>query len=79
MKLRRDLKGAELAEALCRHWEYALVHQVGSHLVLQTLTPASHRVAVPAHSPLRIGTLNSILKSVANHKGVSRQRVLDSL
>jgi hypothetical protein len=38
---------------------------------------------VPNHNPLRVGTLNGILngilKAVANHKGVDRQAVLDSL
>jgi hypothetical protein len=30
MKLRRDLSGRELADALCRHWNYREVHQSGS-------------------------------------------------
>ena len=36
-------------------------------------------VAVPAHKAVRIGTLNGILRAVANHKGVDRQAILDSL
>ena len=31
------------------------------------------------HNPLRIGTLNAIVRAVAGHKGVDRQVVLDSL
>lgn len=79
MKLPRDLSGAELAKCLCRSWDYRQVHQVGSHLILQTETPSPHRIAVPAHSPLRIGTLNAILRDVAGHKQVGRQEILDSL
>jgi hypothetical protein len=30
MKLPRDLYGRELAAALCRHWGYQQVNQVGS-------------------------------------------------
>jgi hypothetical protein len=35
-----------------------------------------HRVAVPAHAALRIGTLNSILSAVALHKNVRKEDVL---
>jgi hypothetical protein len=35
MKLPRDLSGIRLARHLCRLWGYTLVHQVGSHIVLQ--------------------------------------------
>jgi predicted RNA binding protein YcfA (HicA-like mRNA interferase family) len=79
MKIPRDLSGRELAAALCIRWGYAEVNQVGSHIILQTADPAPHRVAVPAHKTLRVGTLNGILRSVANHKGVDRQDILDSL
>ena len=76
MKLPRDLSGAELANHLCRFWEYAEIHQVGSHMILETQTPVPHRISVPAHNALRIGTLNSIVRSVARHKGVEREVIL---
>jgi predicted RNA binding protein YcfA (HicA-like mRNA interferase family) len=79
MKIPRDLSGQELVAALCRHWGYAKVNQVGSHIVLQTQEPTPHRIAIPDHKALRIGTLNSILRAVAKHKGVDRQVILDSL
>jgi predicted RNA binding protein YcfA (HicA-like mRNA interferase family) len=58
---------------------YVQVHQVGSHIILQTDAPSPHRIAVPAHDALRIGTLNAILRDVAMHKGIDRQDILDSL
>jgi len=79
MKLPRDLKGHDLVAALCSRWGYTKVNQVGSHIILQTQEPTSHRVAVPAHKRVRIGTLNGILRDVANHKGVDRQAILDTL
>ena len=79
MKLPSDLSGHALVAALGRHWGYVKVNQVGSHIVLQTQEPTPHRVSIPAHRALRIGTLNGILKSVASHKGVERQAILDSL
>jgi predicted RNA binding protein YcfA (HicA-like mRNA interferase family) len=79
MKLPRDLSGHDLVAALCRRWGYVKVNQVGSHVILQTQEPTPHRVAVPALKAVRVGTLNGILRAVANHKGVDRQAILDSL
>lgn len=78
MKIPRDLSGREIAKALCKHWDYRQVHQEGSHIILQTDTPSHQRIPVPDHNPVRIGTLNSILRLVATHKGVSKQDVLAS-
>ena len=79
MKLPRDLSGEELARHLSKHWGYQRVHQAGSHVILQTQEPAPHRVAVPAHAALRIGTLNSILSAVALHKNVAKEDVLKGI
>jgi predicted RNA binding protein YcfA (HicA-like mRNA interferase family) len=68
-----------LAAALCRRWGYTKVNQVGSHIILQTQTPEPHRLSVPAHKPLRLGTLNAILRSVAAAKHVTREDLLGSL
>lgn len=76
MKLPRDLSGAALIQVRERGWGYRRVRQVGSHITLETEEPTPHRVAIPAHRALRIGTLNAILRTVAKHKGVSREEVL---
>jgi hypothetical protein len=34
----------------------------------ETSDPAHHRIAIAAHHALRVGTLNSIVRSVAQHK-----------
>jgi len=79
MKVPRDLSGAQLIEALCRDWGYRQVHQEGSYVILQTETPGHQRLSVPNHNPLRVGTLNGIVRAVATHKSADRQTVLDSL
>lgn len=79
MKIPRDLSGPELVQVLCVHWNYRRVHQVGSHIILETDQPSHQRLAVPAHHPLRIGTLNSLLRAVAAHKRITREVILDSL
>jgi predicted RNA binding protein YcfA (HicA-like mRNA interferase family) len=79
MKVPRDLSGSQLIKVLCRDWGYQQVHQEGSHIILQTGTPAHQRSSVPNHNPLRVGTLNAIVRTVAAHKGVDRQALLNSL
>lgn len=79
MKLPRGLYGRELARVLCAQWDYREVNQVGSHIILQTEIPQHHRLSVPDHKPLRIGTLNAILREVAAAKGVTREDILATL
>jgi predicted RNA binding protein YcfA (HicA-like mRNA interferase family) len=59
--------------------DYRQVNQVGSHIILQTEIPQHHRLSVPDHKPLRIGTLNAILREVAAAKGVTREEILATL
>jgi predicted RNA binding protein YcfA (HicA-like mRNA interferase family) len=79
MKLPRDLSGARLIKHLCKSWDYTIVHQVGSHVILQTGSPGHQRLPVPDHDTLRVGTLNSILRLVSTHKGVSKEDLLEGL
>jgi predicted RNA binding protein YcfA (HicA-like mRNA interferase family) len=79
VKLPREMDGRELVRVLCARWDYRQVNQVGSHVVLQTDVPQHHRLSVPDHKPLRIGTLNAILRQVAAVKGVTREDLLATL
>ena len=57
MKLPRDASGRDLVKTLCLDWDYRVVHQVGSHVIIQTEQPSPHRLSVPEHNPIRAGTL----------------------
>ncbi len=78
MKLPRDMSGADLARAL-RGLGYQVTRQTGSHMRLTTREHGEHHVTVPAHNPLRLGTLNGILRDVAEHNGLSRDELLGEL
>jgi predicted RNA binding protein YcfA (HicA-like mRNA interferase family) len=43
MKLPRNVKGGDLVKALCRDWNYRIVHQEGSHVILETEVPFHRR------------------------------------
>ncbi len=79
MKLPRDASGQDVVKALCRNWGDRVVHQVGSHIILQTEQPTPHRLSVPDHHPVRAGTLNALVRDVARHKGVDRLQIIGNL
>jgi predicted RNA binding protein YcfA (HicA-like mRNA interferase family) len=56
MNLPRDLAGRALVKVLCRDLGYRVVHQGGSHIILDTEEPSHQRIPIPDHNPIRIGT-----------------------
>ena len=69
MKLPRDISGHDLAQAL-RTLGYRVTRQRSSHIRLTTQRNGEHHETIPAHKPLKTGTLSSILKSVGEHHGL---------
>jgi predicted RNA binding protein YcfA (HicA-like mRNA interferase family) len=59
MRLPRDLSGMNFAKALGRVG-YRVVRQTGSHVRLIRDGSPQHHITIPAHDPLKIGTLASI-------------------
>ena len=78
MKTPRDLSGAELAKAL-RKLGYVITRQTGSHLRLTTQEGGEHHEVIPNHSPIKIGTLKSILRNVAAHHHMAVSELLTLL
>ena len=78
MKLPRDISGLDLAKSLAR-LGYSVEHQRGSHMRLTTRTPSEHHITIPAHDPLKVGTLNAILRDVGAHAGLDRDQLLQLL
>lgn len=78
MRLPRDLSGAELVKRLGR-LGYAVSRQTGSHIRLSCGEPSQHHVTVPAHDPMRIGTLAAVLDAVGQHHALSRDALLQRL
>jgi hypothetical protein len=46
---------------------------------LTTDEAGEHHVTIPRHSPLRVGTLASILDDVATHFGLNREGLLEKI
>ena len=78
MKLPRDISGISLAKAL-RALEYDVTRQTGSHIRLTTLVNGEHHITIPAHDPIKIGTLSGILADIARHHETTRDELLKRL
>ena len=78
MKLPRDIAGTELAKALV-DLGYAVTRQSGSHIRLTTFQNGEHHITIPAHNPLKIGTLAAILSDVESHHKLTRDELLKRL
>ena len=50
-----------------------------ANIILETSEPTHQRIAIPDHHPLRLGTLNSILRAVGRRKGVPREAIIADL
>ena len=78
MKLPRDLAGSELAKRLSQ-LGYQVSRQTVSHMRLTTQHGGEHHITIPAHDPLKLGTLNAILREVERHHGLSRAHLLERI
>jgi predicted RNA binding protein YcfA (HicA-like mRNA interferase family) len=77
-KLPRNLSGQELIRKL-KKIGYIPTRQVGSHIRLTADKNGTHNITIPDHSPLRIGTLSSILKEIADHLKISKEELIEQL
>ena len=79
MKLPRDIDGEELARKLDKYG-YKITRQTGSHIRLTSaIKGAEHHITIPAHNPLKIGTLSSILNEVASYLEMDRKTLIEKL
>ena len=78
-RIPRDLSGRELCRKL-ESFGYELVRQQGSHIRLEAVHQSGfHRLTVPDHNSVKIGTLNNILSDVAVAMGTTKAEVVERL
>ena len=78
MKIPRDLSGQDLIKSL-KKLGYEVDRQVGSHIRLTTSLNGTYHITIPNHSPIKIGTLSSILSEVANHHKNTKEEIIKIL
>ena len=77
MRLPRNVSGRDLAQTLGK-LGYEVTRRSGSHVRL-TSAEGAHHVTVPDHDPVKVGTLQAILRDVARHTGLTRDELLQRL
>ncbi len=78
-RIPRDISGLALAKLLTK-FGYGITRQTGSHLRLtSTVRGSEHKVTIPEHDYIKIGTLNAILMDIAQYQGITKQQLVDKL
>jgi len=78
-KVPRDLSGRDLSKLLSKYG-YAIVRETGSHIrLVSQLRGTEHKITIPDHAPLKIGTLNNILSDIADYLATSKQELIEEL
>lgn len=78
MKFPRDLDGTKLVKSLNK-LGYNISRQTGSHIRITTHIKGEHHITIPNHSPLKVGTLNNIMKEIAGHLEISKEELIEKI
>lgn len=78
MKISRDISGKKLIKFL-EKFGYEITRQTGSHIRVTTEENGKHQVTVPNHKDLKIGTIDSIIKDIAEHFKIEKSEVIQKL
>ena len=79
MRIPTDIDGRELARILTRYGYHA-TRQSGSHIRLTSeFKGGQHHITVPDHSPMKIGTLNSVIREVSSYLEIEKQDLIREL
>ena len=78
-KIPRDISGKELARLLKRYG-YEINRETGSHIrLVSKFRYEEHKITVPDHHPIKIGTLNNILNDLADCLKIDKKELIKEL
>mgnify|MGYP001338954271 FL=1 len=78
-KMPRDISGRELAKLL-HIYKYKIEREKGSHIrLVSTHKQSEHKITIPDHQPIKIGTLNNILTDISSYLEISKQELINEL
>ncbi len=78
-KIPRDISGRELTKLLNKY-RYRVVRETASHLRLTSdFMGYSHHITIPDHCALKVGTLNNILKDIAEYLKIPKEQLIEEL
>ena len=78
-KIPRDIGSGELTDRL-KAFGYTVSRQTGSHIRLTaTIDSNEQSITIPAHNPIKIGTLNRILLELSQQLKIEKSRIIHEL
>lgn len=78
-KIPRDISGRKLTKLL-EKYGYQVSRETASHIrMISNFKNKEHKITVPDHHPIKIGTLNSILNDLANYLEMDKKKLADKL
>ena len=79
MKIPRDVDAGKLIKLLERYG-YAVIRQTGSHIRLSKhFKGKEHTITIPNHRPIKIGTLQGIVKDICMFNGMDTTEIYKQL
>ncbi len=77
--LHKNVNASDLIKFL-QQYEYREIRQTGSHIrLVSEYKDHKHKITIPNHRPIKIGTLNSILNEVAEYLGKEKHVIINEL
>ena len=77
--LRKNVNASDLIKFL-QQYGYREVRQTGSHIrLVSEYKKHKHKITIPNHKPIKIGTLNSIVNNVAEYVGKEKHAIINEL
>jgi predicted RNA binding protein YcfA (HicA-like mRNA interferase family) len=73
----KSIKWNKLANLFVKKYNYKKVSQNWSHIKLRYSTNAV--LIIPAHSELKLGTFNNILRTVSSHTWISQNNIFENI
>ena len=79
MKVPRDVDASHLINVLVKYG-YVITRQTGSHIRLsKKLDDGEHSITIPNHNPIKIGTLQGIVKDICRVNGMDTGELYNQL
>ncbi|OGF68231.1 MAG: hypothetical protein A2Y62_16010 [Candidatus Fischerbacteria bacterium RBG_13_37_8] len=78
-KIPRNISGKELAKLLGK-FGYEVKREKGSHIrLVSNLKGYEHKITLPDHDPIKIGTLSNILNDIALYLKMTKEKLIEEL
>jgi len=79
-RIPRDISGRKLAKLLEKKYRYKITRETGSHIrLVSKFENHEHRITIPDHHAIKIGTLNNILNDLAGNIAITKEELISKL